>query len=459
MQIFDVATSKVSLQAYVNEEDSCGKRLVIAQKTIDGRSVRYIDYRQITRFEKLLRTFCLGPAIFKSIIHESIAHGVLSTLSIDEKERLLGKVMRYNTAHQSLRSSFFKISGRTFFNWLLESHVQRAKGAHEMLTQDAALVESLKLSQQSRALLLLAAPNIQASRLLHVAAESGFANIVQKVLAAWSCDPNEQDEQGFTPLHLACKNGQFPIVQMLTDYSYVKLNQKSQSGLTPLHLAVINGHAAVARHLMEYEETDVNAQDSEGWTPLHYAAELGKKDMVELLLMHRKINVNAESVELFNPLQAASRSGHTAIVETLCRHTDARPNRHDNGGWTALHYAANDGHEETMEMLLRVGAFVNAQDDEGWTPLHVAASEGHVGAVGVLLRAAKVSPFLTDYSNRHSPHTMVLDKLQETKEPNLQERFRIISDMLSPYSGIASLRRVSLPSRQKQDSDVHSAPS
>ena len=43
-----------------------------------------------------------------------------------------------------------------------------------------------------------------------------------------------------------------------------------------------------------------------------------------------------------------------------------------------LHLAAQGGHREVSEVLLKVGAEVNAVDGEGWTPTGRATQAGHM---------------------------------------------------------------------------------
>jgi len=70
----------------------------------------------------------------------------------------------------------------------------------------------------------------------------------------------------------------------------------------------------------------------------------------------------------------------------------------DDHGLTGLHGAAVSGDEEFAELLMALGADVNARTvKQGWTPLHYAAGWGKPGAMRVLVRAgADVSVRSTD---------------------------------------------------------------
>jgi ankyrin repeat protein len=53
---------------------------------------------------------------------------------------------------------------------------------------------------------------------------------------------------------------------------------------------------------------------------------------------------------------------------------------------TLLHAAAYDGKADIAQLLIRLGADVNAREVNGRTPLHDAANNGHLDVIDVLVR-------------------------------------------------------------------------
>jgi ankyrin repeat domain-containing protein 50 len=84
-------------------------------------------------------------------------------------------------------------------------------------------------------------------------------------------------------------------------------------------------------------------------------------------------------------LHAAARRGCLAAAEVLLT-VGANVNARGEGGWTALSLAAARGHEAVVKLLLACNDVVaDSEDEDGWTPLSWAAAGGHEAVVKQLL--------------------------------------------------------------------------
>src|SRR6266851_8618446 len=68
----------------------------------------------------------------------------------------------------------------------------------------------------------------------------------------------------------------------------------------------------------------------------------------------------------------ACEAGHVRAVENLLRNDPGLVHTTDSDGLTPLHHAAFGGNVNVVELLLRMGADVNATSAHGSTPLHMA---------------------------------------------------------------------------------------
>lgn len=83
----------------------------------------------------------------------------------------------------------------------------------------------------------------------------------------------------------------------------------------------------------------------------------------------------------------AARAGDIAAVRDLLTAEPGLVHTHSSEGWTPLHLAAHYGHSQVAEMLLALGADVNARatNDLGSAPLLWAILGQNVAAIIVLL--------------------------------------------------------------------------
>jgi len=195
----------------------------------------------------------------------------------------------------------------------------------------------------------------------------------------------------FSGLHCASIFGIADIVASLVEIESCDINQKDCAGNTPLMWAAWNGHEGVAEILLGRQDINPNKPDNRGQTPLYCAAWTGHEGVVKMLLGHDDVNPDKPDVYGQTPLFGAASNGHERVVEVLLRRDDVNPDKPNNNGQTPLFGAAWDGHEGVVRMLLEHGGVSPDKPDKlGRTPLWWAVKSGHAGAVALLQPLASI---------------------------------------------------------------------
>lgn len=149
-------------------------------------------------------------------------------------------------------------------------------------------------------------------------------------------------------------------------------NTPDEYGNVPLHVACWRGHVEIVQHLLDAGASLTYATRSDGYLPIHHAA-----------------GNSIASLRLLLELGADPGTRGTFY------------------GNTPLHDAAANGRSDAVQLLIAIGADVNARDNVGNTPLHaclprypsIAAALIDAGADIATLNQAKDSPldhFQTD---------------------------------------------------------------
>ncbi len=258
-----------------------------------------------------------------------------------------------------------------------------------------------------------------AKALLDVAREYGFSS-----WRALKAHVEERQRERVTEFVEACRSGAFDVVQklLLTDPEMART--RDAHGSTALHAAGARGHRDVVQLLLQHD-ADPNARDAgDNATPLHFAAEGGHVEVVHALLdggadVHGYGDVHESEVigwatALGGPndvrwnvlpvlLERAARhhifsaiaTGDLDLIRGLAEDNpealDRRMSRFEHGQ-TPLHFAISRQRHDILDLLIELGADLEARDLSGRTALEAAMMRGDKEAMRRLIEAGARAP-------------------------------------------------------------------
>jgi ankyrin repeat protein len=174
---------------------------------------------------------------------------------------------------------------------------------------------------------------------------------------------------GYTLLHAFATRGEESAIKMLL-HNGADINSTAKStGYTPLHLAVMNQNSRVVALLLENGAVALYP-DASGMTAWGLSVSGGDLESVKALRTNLNIDVTAPACEGqigTKPLMLAAVNGREEIVEFLINE-GAENEGIDSDGNTALILAsAHKRLVQTVEVMLKMGANVNASNNRGIT--------------------------------------------------------------------------------------------
>ncbi|KYN16469.1 Ankyrin repeat and death domain-containing protein 1A [Trachymyrmex cornetzi] len=219
---------------------------------------------------------------------------------------------------------------------------------------------------------------------IHWAASRGNTEIIEMLIQA-KCDIEARDKYGMRPLHMAAQHGHRDAVKMLINAgaNVSAINKKQH---TLLMCGARGSNVAVVEYLADaVESLNGEATDSTGATALHHAAITGHPAVITALANIPRIVLDTTDKKGQTPLHCACAKEHLDAVEVLIG-LGANVDAHDNDGNTPLHVATRTRHTGIAQLLLKAGANTELIDAEGFTPLHVAASQGCKGILDSMIQ-------------------------------------------------------------------------
>ncbi|MBO4708101.1 MAG: ankyrin repeat domain-containing protein [Elusimicrobiaceae bacterium] len=220
-------------------------------------------------------------------------------------------------------------------------------------------------------------------------------------------DPNETNDEGYSPLAIACNYPSEEIVTLLLDRGAF-VNGVSRDGVTPLMVVAAVGEGTTVDTLLEYG-ADPNLQDNQGKTALMHAVEGLNYDAVSSLLdiqtldlsladkkgktaftyaletndpdildlfAQRKIGVDYEDKSAQDLFLTSIENDDMETANTL-RDYGVTLNKENKDIQKALIDAVKNNDIEKAEILLEAGADANAKDASGTAVLSYAIRNGN----------------------------------------------------------------------------------
>jgi ankyrin repeat protein len=222
------------------------------------------------------------------------------------------------------------------------------------------------------------------------ACRSGAFDAVQKLLLADRELARSPDAHESTALHAAAARGHRDVVQLLLQHDADPNARDAGDNATPLHFAAGGGHVDVVRALLDagadvHGYGDVHESEVIGWA----TALAGPNDV--------RWNVLPVLLErgAWHHIFSAIATGDLGLIRRLAEDNpealDRRLSRFEHGQ-TPLHFAISRQRHDVLDLLIELGADLEARDLSGRTALEIAMTRGDKDATRRLSNAGASAP-------------------------------------------------------------------
>jgi hypothetical protein len=199
----------------------------------------------------------------------------------------------------------------------------------------------------------------------------------------------EPRDPSWTPLHTAAQAGDGDAVRKLLEEGADPNAREPGDNTTPLHWAAAAKHVEIARALLDagadvHGLGDVHELDVIGWATVYEQPDTNPAGMVSLLVERGARH------HIFSAIALGDMDLIRRVVADDPKALARRLSRFEHGQ-TPLHFAINRKRYDILDLLIRLGAGLEATDASGQTALAVALARGDQEAV-TRLKAAGARP-------------------------------------------------------------------
>ena len=209
-------------------------------------------------------------------------------------------------------------------------------------------------------------------------------------------NPGAHDE-AWTGLHSAAKGGHTEIVRLLLAHGADPNAREAGDHTYPLHWAAAGGYLETVRALLDaggdvHGLGDVHALDVIGWATFYHAPgdDESQMDASRRPLLDLLIERGARH-HIFSAMSVGNLDLIRSLVEQNPEALDRRMSRFERG-LTPLHFAMMRKRYDILDVLVELGADLEAEDAAGRTALAVAMLHGDQEAMRRLHAAGAQTP-------------------------------------------------------------------